>query len=67
MALAGLTLALGLVILNLPLLAGSDSAIVWSFPWIVFATAALGAFYAILLRRRRPALYAALGAAITEV
>ena len=67
LALAGLVLALGLVILNLPLLAGSDSAIIWSFPWIVAAAAALGALYAILLRHRRPALYAALGAAITEV
>lgn len=67
LALAGLAVALGLVILNLPLLAGSDSAIIWSFPWIVAATAALGALYAFLLRHHRPALYAALGAAITEV
>ena len=54
------------MILNLPLLAGSDSAIIWSFPWIVAAVAAAGALYAVLLRHRRPALYAALGAAITE-
>lgn len=66
LALAGLVVALGLVILNLPLLAGSDSAIIWSFPWIVAAVAAAGALYAVLLRHRRPALYAALGAAITE-
>lgn len=67
LALAGLSLALGLVILNLPLLAGTDSAVIWTFPWIVAATAAAGTLYALFLRTRRPALYAALGAAITEV
>ena len=52
---------------NLQLLAGTDSAIVWAFPWLVAATAAIGALYALFLRNRRPALYAALGQAITEV
>jgi amino acid transporter len=66
-ALAGLVLVLGIVILNLPLLAGTDSAIIWSFPWLVAATAAAGAVYAIVLRTRKPALYAALGQAIAEV
>lgn len=66
-ALAGLSTGLGLVVRNLPLLAGTDSAIVWSFPWLVAATAAIGALYALILRNRRPALYAALGQAITEV
>ena len=66
-ALAGLSIGLGLVIRNLPLLAGTDSAIVWAFPWLVAATAAIGALYALFLRNRRPALYAALGQAITEV
>ncbi|MFT4014578.1 MAG: APC family permease [Paracoccus sp. (in: a-proteobacteria)] len=63
LALAGLVL----VIANLPLLAGSDSPIVWSFPWIVVAFGLLGAAYAVFLRNRRPALYAALGTAISEV
>ena len=67
LALAGIAVGLGLVILNLPLLAGTDSAVVWSFPWLVAATAAAGALYALVLRNRRPALYAALGQAITEV
>ena len=66
-ALAGLSIGLGLVIRNLPLLAGTDSAIVWAFPWLVAATAAIGALYALFIRNRRPALYAALGQAITEV
>jgi len=67
LAVAGITAGLCLVIVNLPLLAGTDSAIVWSFPWLVAATAALGTLYAAFLRTRRPALYAALGQAITEV
>ncbi len=67
LAMAGIAMGLCLVILNLPLLAGTDSAIVWSFPWLVVATAATGALYALFLRNRRPALYAALGQAITEV
>ena len=37
LALAALCGAIGLVILNLPLLAGTDSPIVWSFPWLVAA------------------------------
>jgi amino acid transporter len=67
LALAGLGLGLGLVVRNLPLLAGSDSAIIWAFPWLVAATGLAGALYALLLRTRRPALYAALGQAINEV
>lgn len=63
---AGITGGLGLVILNLPLPADTDSAIVWAFPWLV-AAAAAGTAYALILRNRRPALYAALGQAITEV
>ena len=66
-ALAGIAGGLGLVIVNLPLLAGTDSAIVWSFPWLVAATAAAGVLYALILRNRRPELYAALGQAITEI
>ncbi|MFQ8430519.1 APC family permease [Amaricoccus sp. W119] len=66
-AVLGLGIGLGLVIRNLPLLAGSDSPVVWSFPWIVAATGAAGALFALFLRNRRPGLYAALGQAITEV
>ena len=66
-ALAGLGVGLGLVIANLPLLAGSDSPVVWGFPWLVMGFGLIGAAYAIFLRSRRPALYAALGTAITEV
>ncbi len=67
LALAGLGVGLGLVIANLPLLAGSDSPVVWGFPWLVMGFGLIGAAYAIFLRSRRPALYAALGTAITEV
>ena len=55
-----------LVILNLPLLAG-DSPVIWTFPWLVLVFGLIGAGYAIYLRSRRPALYDALGAAVTEV
>lgn len=67
LALTGLIVALALVLTNLPLLAGSDSPFIWSFPWIAFLFGLMGAAYAIFLRNRRPALYAALGMAITEV
>ncbi|MBO9455739.1 APC family permease [Paracoccus sp. R12_1] len=61
----GLGTGLALVIFNLPLLAGTDSPIIWSFPWLVLAVGLLGATYAAYLRTHRPALYAALGA-LTE-
>lgn len=67
LALAGLGAGMALVIANLPLLAGSDSLIIWSFPFIVAAFGLLGAGYAAFLRTRRPALYAALNTAISEV
>lgn len=66
-ALAGLAVGLVLVIANLPLLAGTDSPIIWSFPWIVAGFGLIGAGYAAFLRSRRPALYATLGATISEV
>lgn len=66
-ALAGLGIGLALVIANLPLLAGTDSPVVWSFPFVVAGFGLLGAGYAAFLRTRRPALYAALGATISEV
>lgn len=65
-ALVGLGTGLGLVIANLPLLAGSDSPLIWSFPPLVLAFGLIGAAYAAFLRSRRPALYAALGTAISE-
>lgn len=63
----GLGVGLALVIQNLPLLAGTDSAIIWSFPLLVLAFGLIGAGYAIFLRQRRPVLYDALDATITEV
>lgn len=67
LALAGLAIGLALVIANLPLLAGSHSPVIWSFPFVVAGFGLLGAAYAAFLRTRRPALYAALGTAISEV
>lgn len=67
LALVGLGVGLALVIANLPLLAGTDSPIIWSFPFIVAGFGLLGAAYAAVLRNRRPALYAALGTAISKV
>jgi amino acid transporter len=67
LALAGLSLALGQVIVNLPLLAGTDDPIVWFFPLLVILTGACGAAYAFVLRDFKPSLYAALGSAIEEV
>ena len=61
MAAAGLTLAIGLVIVNLPLLSGSDSALVLSFPYLVAFTGLFGVALALWLRARRPVLYAGLG------
>ncbi len=57
----GLLSAVGLVVVNLPLLAGSDSALVLSFPYLVAGAGLTGATLALWLRVRRPALYAALG------
>lgn len=67
MAAAGLVGGLVPVIANLPLLAGSDSLIIWSVSRIVGAFGLIGTACAIVLRFRRPFLHAALGSAITEV
>ena len=67
LALVGLVIGMGLVLANLPLLAGTDSPVVWFLPLIVIGTGLLGATYAAFLRNRRPALYAVLGAVISEV
>lgn len=66
LSILGLGTGLVLVILNLPLLAG-DSPVIWTFPWLVLVFGLIGAGYAVYLRSRRPALYDALGAAVTEV
>lgn len=67
LAVAGLALALTVVILNLPLLAGTDNPIVWFLPLIVVAAGLFGLLYALVLRARRPALYEALGQAVAEI
>lgn len=67
LAAAGIAAGLALVVVNLPLMAGSDEAIVWSLPWLIVATAAAGILYALVLRSRRPSLYASLGRAMAEV
>jgi amino acid transporter len=57
----GLLAAVWLVVVNLPLLAGSDSVLVLAFPYLVAGTGLFGAGLALWLRARRPVLYAALG------
>ncbi|MFC0202583.1 hypothetical protein [Paracoccus rhizosphaerae] len=54
LSILGLGTALALVILNLPLLAGTDSPTTWSFPWLVLVVSVIGATYAVYLRTRRP-------------
>ncbi|MBO9707369.1 MAG: APC family permease [Caulobacter sp.] len=57
---AGLAATLYLVIANLPLMAGSTSPVLRSFPYVIVAIGLAGAGFALWLRRARPALYAAL-------
>jgi amino acid transporter len=59
----GLSICLGLVIENLPLLSGSHSLVVAAFPYVIAAAGAAGAVGALWLRRRRPAIYESLGRA----
>lgn len=61
LALAGLVVILSLVVSNLPLLAGSESLIVRSFPLVILVVGLLGAVFARWIRRSRPELYANLG------
>lgn len=65
--LIGLAATLALVIANLPMLAGADSAAVRALPLLVAVVGFAGVCFALFLRTRRPALYAALGSAITKV
>lgn len=60
---AGLIGSLALVIANLSLLTGSESAIVKSFPYLMALVGLLGAGFAVQMSRSRPELYAALGKA----
>lgn len=59
----GLLAMLGLVISNLPLLAGSESWIVASFPYDILVVGLLGMAFASRIRTQRPDVYARLGKA----
>jgi len=60
---AGLAGSLGLVIANLPLLSGSESWIVASFPYVIGLVGAAGVALALWLKSNRPTRYAELGVA----
>ncbi|KAA3507776.1 amino acid permease [Agrobacterium vitis] len=62
-SMAGLLACLALMIINLPLISGSQSPIVASFPVILAIIAAAGATFAVWLKARKPAIYANLGRA----
>lgn len=63
----GLALCLLLVIANLPLLAGSDSLIVRTFPIISLGVGIMGAMLALRLRRLRPDRYASLARSLETI
>ena len=65
-AMAGLFVAIVQVILNLPLLVGSDSPLIWSFPVLVALTGFGGYAVALRIRRRDPARYHSLGHVLNE-
>ncbi|CAB3715141.1 Putrescine importer PuuP [Paraburkholderia sediminicola] len=50
-----------ILVRNLDALSGSDSPIVKSFPWIVFAVALCGVVIGLILRKKRPDIYARFG------
>ncbi len=58
---AGLTGTIGVVIANLPLLSGSDSLVVASFPYIIALVGVVGVVFALWLKSSRPSRYGALG------
>jgi MYXO-CTERM domain-containing protein len=58
--LAGLVTAIVLVVRNFAVLTGTTSAVVTALPWLLALAALVGLGYAWWLRRRRPAIYAAL-------
>jgi len=57
----GLATCFALMAANLELVSGSSSRIVQSFPWILVFVGALGASLGLWIKKRRPAVYAALG------
>ncbi len=63
LALLGILGSIVLVIVNLPLLSGSESVIVKSFPLLVVLTGLIGAAFAVRIRTVKPELYASLGKA----
>ncbi|OJF95689.1 APC family permease [Pararhizobium antarcticum] len=63
LSLVGLVVSLLLVISNLPLLSGSESLIVKSFPYLVALIGLSGAAFAMQVKKSKPALYASLGSA----
>jgi amino acid transporter len=50
-----------ILVRNLDALSGSDSPIVKSFPWIVFTVALVGVVIGLILRKKRPDIYARFG------
>jgi amino acid transporter len=62
----GLVVALVLVVQKFSLLTGSTSQVVADLPWLVAVVAIAGACWAGWLRRRRPDIYAGLGASSTQ-
>ncbi|MYW01405.1 APC family permease, partial [Streptomyces sp. SID3343] len=63
---AGLATVTGLATTNYSTLTGSDSTAVNSLPWALPAVIVLGVAYALVLRRHRPAIYAAIAASDTK-
>lgn len=63
LALLGILGSIVLVIINLPLLSGSESVIVKSFPLLVVLTGLIGVAFAVRIRTVKPELYASLGKA----
>ncbi len=59
----GLAVCFVLVSINLPLLSGSESPLVLSFPYIIIGVGLLGVVIALWLRARHPGVYARLGRA----
>jgi amino acid transporter len=62
-SMAGLLVCLVLMVINLPLVSGSESPIVESFPVILALIGFAGAALAVWLKARRPDVYANLGRA----
>jgi hypothetical protein len=60
---AGLLVCLVLMVINLPLVSGSESPIVESFPVILALIGIAGATLAVWLKTRKPDVYANLGRA----